>query len=271
MNTKAQELIDFAKTNGLEIHGRTSPEEWALELEKNNGACPCKHSDTCPCEDALTAMQNPKPEDQACGCTFFVSPGYIAHYKAPTWKPGNKPQTAASKVIKKTTVPEIKLVKTQEVDIPPETQENSKKTADMYIGSLDLIREGRLEDFTTVIRMEEATNLCSTCRDDADLVASHGDYVRALCQHGDSGCDEELQRLVARTLQVIDEDLMNAGMAREQEPKKYRTGWIEFSTGVMADPLLEDKPQKYKMRIAGALYRKEFSDIESAMEAIPSE
>jgi len=272
MSDKAQELIDFAKANGLEIHGRTTPEEWAQELEKNGGGCPCKHADTCPCEDALELLQQDKPEDQACFCTFFVSPKYIAHYNAPAWKPGVK-QVQPAKIVKKTTIPSIEVVKVKEVpDIPEETQINSQKTAEVYIQGLELIGKGRLEDFTSVVRMDEATNPCELCRDDADLVASHGDYVRALCSHDDPACEEELQKLIARTTRVIDEDLMNAGMARKQpegEPKQYRAGWREFSVSTMADPLLEGRPQKYKMKIAGAIYRNEFPDIKSAMEAIP--
>jgi len=250
---KVQELIDFALQNGLEIHGRTNPTEWAEELEKRGGRCPCGHSDACPCEDALVRIKNPEspPEDQFCGCTFYVSPAYLKHYGSKAWgKTEPLPQTK-------------KLEK-----VTPEVQQAFLQTAKVYTEGLDLIKDGRLEDFTTKIRMEEATNPCDTCRQDADLVASHGDYVRALCKHGDPGCESEMVKLIDRTVQVLNEDLTAAGIKPEEPPKKYRSAWAEFLDGVMKDPAMDGKPNKYKMKIAATLYRKEYETIQDAMEAI---
>ena len=125
--------------------------------------------------------------------------------------------------------------------------------------------------------MEEATNPCDICKSDADVVASHGDYVRALCKNGSPECESEVKKLVTRTMEVIDESFMSAGYDKVKqtnpatnETKKTgkKNAWIEFSSQIMTDPSLDGLPQKNKMKIAAALYRGEYNSIEDAKEAL---
>ena len=62
--SKAQELIDFAKNNGIFIHSRTSPQEWEQLLAENDGRCPCGHAESCPCELALEKINNPNQKEE---------------------------------------------------------------------------------------------------------------------------------------------------------------------------------------------------------------
>lgn len=271
---KAQELIKFATENGLKIHGRTNPTEWAQALADNEGRCPCGHADSCPCEAALEKIRDPntQPADQMCGCTFYVSTAYLEHYKRQPWKPENEKKIQDSKPAQKsrpaTTSISSEYKKIQDVD--PEVETAFLRTAQVYVDGLKLIEAGQLDKFTERIRMEEATNPCEMCKEDADLIASHSDYARALCSQGRPDCEEELQKLINRTVDVINEDFSSAGYATEDtsKPEKKpgkKNAWLEFSASVMSDPSLTGLPQKEKMKIAAAVYRNEYSSVEEAM------
>ena len=259
---KVQELIDFAKDNGIFIHGRTSPQEWEELLKESDGRCPCGHAESCPCELALEKIRSAsEPADQMCGCVFYVSSAYLNHYKTKPWN--GEP---------------VSYQKTR--DVPADVEEKFIKSAGTYIDGLKLIENGEIDKFVDSIRMEEATNPCDLCKGDADVVASHGDYVRALCQHGSPECESEAKKLVIRTMGVIDENFMSAGYDKvkqnnpaTEETKKSgkKNAWIEFSSKIMTDPFLDGMPQKNKMKIAAALYRGEYDSIEAAKEALKNE
>lgn len=277
--SKAQELIDFAKSNGIFIHGRTSPQEWEQLLAENDGRCPCGHSESCPCDMALERTSNPatEPADQMCGCVFYVSKAYLDHYKSKAWNEDTQPVTATVPA-KKTKPEQGEPVTYQKVrEVPPEVEERFLKTAGTYIDALKLVENGDIEKFVDNIRIEEATNPCDMCKSDADVVASHGDYVRALCKKGSPECETEAKRLVIRTMEVIDETFMSAGYDKLKQTnpatgsnKKSgkKNAWIEFSSQVMTNPALDGLPQKNKMKIAASMYRGEYGTIEEAREAL---
>lgn len=276
--SKAQELIDFAKSNGIFIHGRTSPQEWEQLLAENDGRCPCGHAESCPCDLALERINNPatEPADQMCGCVFYVSRKYLDHYKTKAWSEDT--QSVSAPVPAKKTEPEQgESVAYQKIrKVSPEVEERFLKTAGTYIDALKLIESGDIEKFVDNVRMEEATNPCDLCKGDADVVASHGDYVRALCKNGSPDCENEAKKLVVRTMGVIDENFMSAGYDKVKqnfttvEVKKTgkKNAWIEFSSQIMTNPILDGLPQKNKMKIAAALYRGEYDSIEDARRAM---
>lgn len=276
--SKAQELIDFASNNGIFIHGRTSPQEWEQLLAESEGRCPCGHADSCPCDLAMEKIQNSvEPSDQMCGCSFFVSKAYLEYYKTKPWAENasadSKPAIAKEN---KTKSPEEAVSYQKTRDVPADVEEKFIKTAGTYIDALKLIESGDIEKFVDTVRIEEATNPCDLCKSDADVIASHGDYVRALCKQGSSDCETEVKKLVTRTMEVIDENFMSAGYdkvkqaAPEAEGKKTgkKNAWIEFSSNIMTDPKLDGLPQKNKMKIAAAMYRGEYESIEDAREAL---
>jgi hypothetical protein len=261
LEAKAQELIDFAKSHpGVKIHGRTNPWEWAEELEKNNGGCPCHCDDHCPCGAALDKINDTSlpPQKRCCCCTFFVSDDYLKHYAddgTRAWD-GTKPNKTIIEA------PKDNVTKVREVD--PKVKERSLATANSIKAGFEQVQGGNFDDLITAMRLDEATSPegCP-CRGDADLLASHADYVRAACEVGDPVCEEEKQKLLKRMDQQYDENLSLAGMAREtgtstkQEPTKPKTEWQEFSQKMLNDPALEGLLQSQKMKIAGALYRGE--------------
>ena len=280
----AEDLIQYAKNNDLYIHGRTSPQEWEELLNENGGKCPCGHSDVCPCEVFLGKMKNPEtpPADQVCGCTFYVTKGYLTHYKRQPWGEtitDDTPKQAAKKVSKTDKEPSnAKEVTYQKVndDIPQDVEKQFLKTAGKYMEGLKLIENGELDKFVEIARVEEATNPCELCQADADILASHGEYAGALCKHGSGDCEKEIGSLIKRTMTVIDENFMSAGYSKtatgesvavEKKPGK-KNAWIEFSSKIMTDPSLDGLPQKNKMKIAASMYRGEFSSIEKAKEAL---
>lgn len=280
----AEDLIQYAKNNDLYIHGRTSPQEWEELLNENGGKCPCGHSDVCPCEIFLEKMKNPEtpPADQVCGCTFYVTRGYLTHYKRQPWGEtitDDAPKQSAKKVSKVDKEPSnAEEVTYQKVnnDIPPEVEKQALKTAGKYMDGLKLLESGNLDKFVEIARIEEATNPCELCQADADILAAHGEYADALCKHGSKDCEREINSLVQRTMTIIDENFMSAGYSKksinesantEKKPGK-KNAWIEFSSKIMTDPSLDGLPQKNKMKIAASMYRGEFSSIEKAKEAL---
>jgi hypothetical protein len=278
----AKDLIDFANNNGIFIHGRTSPQEWEQLLAENDGRCPCGHAEQCPCEDALKRINDPakEPPDQMCGCAFYVSGAYLKHYHRAPWgeaTPSTPSATSTEKSKPKPNDGSISYQKTR--NVPADVEEAFIRSAGTYIDALKLIETGNIDEFVDKIRIEEATNQCDICKGDADIVASHGEFVRALCKHGSSECEEEVKKLVTRTMSVIDENFLSAGydkvqgtsaIAEEEKPGK-KNAWIEFSSKVMADPRLDGLPQKNKMKIAASLYRGEHASIEEAREALKNE
>jgi hypothetical protein len=275
---KAQELIDFAQQNGFEIHSRTSPQEWVTVLAENEGQCPCKHAPSCPCEDAISRIKDPAkpPEDQMCGCAFYVSPAYLEHYKRPAWKP-NTPTiaTTVKSVVTKVTPTKGEYKKVRDVD--PEVSKLAIQKAQVYLDGLEKIKLGKLDDFSKLMEQERKdSESCSMCSEDAEIVSAQGTYVAVLCKHGNQECESELSHLIDKTMSVIDENFMAAGLEREiisdkpntPKPAGKTNAWLEFSKSIMSDPLLEGKLQKYKMKIAAGIYRKEYPDIQSAMAGI---
>lgn len=276
MDPKAQELIDFAKTNGFEIHSRTSPEEWVQSLAEHDGQCPCKHAPACPCEDAITRIKDPKraPEDQVCGCTFFVSPAYLAHYKRQPWRPNavEQPSLPGEKI---STQSEYQKVR----EVNPIDEKKALDKVQIYLDSVDLIKQGQLKRLTEKMETEKRNSLaCSLCADDAELIGTHSKYASTLCDQGRPGCNAELKKLIEEAVNVIDENFIAAGYERvsikseksstPDKPAKKVNAWIEFSQIIAKNPALEGKQQKYKMKIAAAVYREEYDTIEEAMEAI---
>lgn len=73
---KVQELIDFAKDNGIFIHGRTSPQEWEELLKESDGRCPCGHAESCPCELALEKYEVHRSQPIRCADACFT---YLVH------------------------------------------------------------------------------------------------------------------------------------------------------------------------------------------------
>lgn len=270
MSEKAQELIDFAKEHGFEIHSRMNPEEWAEILAEGEGQCPCHHAPGCPCEDAIVRITDPAraPEDQMCGCTFFVSKAYLEHYKKQPWRPN-----AVEKAVPDTSKAEY--VKVREVD--PEIEKKSLEKVEVYLTGAEMIKEGELEKLDALMQQEKKDSVaCSMCTDDADLITSHSQYAQTLCGQGRAGCENELGRLLAETVSIIDENFMMAGFERAgaevpSEVKKARkpNAWLEFAHEISANPLLEGTAQKYKMKVAAGVYRGEYATIEEAMAAIP--
>lgn len=270
MSEKAQELIAFAKEHGFEIHSRMNPEEWAEILAEGEGQCPCHHAPACPCEDAIIRITDPAraPEDQMCGCTFFVSKAYLEHYKKQPWRPSTvqTPTQAPSN---------SEYVKVREVD--PQIAKKALEKVDVYLTGAEKIKEGDLEALNELMEQEKKDSIaCSMCTDDADLVVSHSKYAQTLCSQGRPGCEEELGRLLAETVEVIDENFMMAGFERSgaeapAEVKKAKKGnaWLEFAHEIGANPLLEGTAQKYRMKVAAGMYRGEYNTIEEAMAAIP--
>jgi hypothetical protein len=282
MDPKAQELIDFAKENGFEIHSRTSPEEWVKTLEEHGGQCPCKHSPFCPCGDAISRIKDPArpPEDQMCGCAFYVSPAYLEYYKRQPWKPGNvtnsTPNVQKVKQVSAPTRGEYKKVR----DVAPEVSKIALSKAQVYLNGLEQIKSGKLDDFTALMEQEcKDSESCAMCSEDAEIASAQGKYVATLCHYGNEECENELSHLIDKTMSIIDENFMAAGLEREILPtvdapvtSKHAgktNAWMEFAKTIMNDPLLDGKLQKYKMRIAASIYRKEYPDIPSAMAGIP--
>ena len=280
MSEKADELIAFAKDNGFEIHPRTNPEEWVQTLEENNGECPCHHAPSCPCEDAITRIKDPAraPEDQMCGCTIFVSPAYLAHYKRQPWRPAVvEPTPAQTKVAEPapTRTAVAGYVKVEDVD--PGLAKKAFEKVDVYLTGVELIKEGELDKLDELmIREKHDSTACSLCTDDADLVMAHTVYAKTLCSQGRVGCEDELNRLLAETVNIIDENFMMAGFVRdsgkpvaENKKSKKTNAWLEFCHEIGASPQLEGTAQKYKMKVAAGMYRGEYKTIEEAMAAIP--
>jgi len=279
--SKAQELIDFAKNNGIFIHGRTSPGEWEQLLAENDGKCPCGHAESCPCDLALDKIKNsPDPSDQMCGCVFYVSKAYLDHYKTKAWNEDTPVASAPPTKEKDAPEQEEPVAYQKTRNVAPDIEDKFLRTAGAYIDGLKLIKDGNLEKFVDNIRMEEVSNPCNICKEDADLVASHGDYVRALCKTGSPECEIEAKKLVIRTMDIIDENFMSAGYDKVKQAKPATEGdkkpgkknaWIEFSSQIMTNPILDGLPQKNKMKIAAAVYRGEYDSIEAAKEALAHE
>lgn len=270
MSEKGQELIDFAKEHGFEIHPRSNPEDWATTLAEGDGQCPCHHAPTCPCEETIVRLTDParSPENQACGCTFFVSKAYLEHYKKQPWRP----EVATPPT---TTYADSGYVKTAEVD--PELGKKAIQKVNTYLTVAELLKSGELSQVDEIMRQElnDASN-CDMCMDDARLVLDHSVYIQTACSQGRTNCEDELARILTETVAIIDENFMMAGYSRSgadlpaaTKSSKSKNAWLEFSHNIGRDPLLSGLPQKYKMKVAAGLYRNEYDTIEEAMAAIP--
>jgi len=274
MSAKATELIDFAIANGIAIHSRTNPEEWATTIAENGGQCPCKHAPACPCDRALEKIKDTSlpPEEQMCGCAFFVSNEYLEHYGHKPWTPGTVTPKASAPATKTKKVEKGKYIKVREVD--PEVEKIALKKANVYMNGLEQIKEGKLRDFQYAMENEiEDSKSCSLCLEDAEVIGTHVAYAETLCRYGRPECGTELENLINHTIDVIDENFMTAGFEREELESQAKPGktnaWMNFAKGIMSDPILDGKAQKYKMKIAAKLYHHEFNTIEEAMAGVP--
>lgn len=281
MNTdeKAQELIDFAEKNGIYIHNRTNPKEWAETLEENGGQCPCKHAPSCPCDDALVRIKGEgvQPENQMCGCVFFVSKAYLDHYGRNPWSAENSPTP-------KPTKPSLDKFTFKKIEnVEPELEQKALSKVDTYLTGLELIRDNDFGKLDELLAKEEKDSAeCGICAADAEIIRANAQFVGKVCQHGDPACEEELERLISRTEGVITENFMVAGYqkipingekkATNQVPGKVKdtrqNSWLEFNSEIAKSPLLNGKSGRYKMKIAASIYRKEYETIEEAMENI---
>jgi len=285
LETKAQELIDFATQNGIFIHNRTTPLEWAKTLEENGGQCPCKHAPSCPCENALERIKSEdvQPENQMCGCAFFVSKAYLDHYGRKPWNPETKPETPKAREPNpsKPGLDKFTFKKTTEVD--PDLEKKALGKVNTYLDSLELIQDGRFEELDKLLEQEEKDSKdCDICAADAEIVRSNAQFVGKVCKYGDPACADEIVRLISRTEDVITENFMVAGYSKvpknaEKKPATEvpvkvkddrKNSWITFNSEVAKDPLLNGKSGKYKMKIAASLYRGDYETIEEAMENI---
>lgn len=280
-DAKVQEIINFATENGLQIHGRISPQEWADILESNNGQCPCKHAPSCPCDDALVKIKDPNspPENQVCGCTFFVSAAYLKHYGRKAWVP-NTPSSPQK---------DTKYAYVKDKTVDPDNESKAIKKVQTYLDGLKMIELGQFDKFDKLLETEQkiskdihSPDKCGMCAADADIIRADAQFVQAVCHHGDPACESELSNLIERTRAVIDENFTVAGYkkvpvdvpvatndsAPAKAPAKMNE-WVKFYKNIASDPKLENTPQKYRMKIAAAIYRGTQTDIESAMAAIP--
>lgn len=277
--TKAQELVDFASANGIYIHSRTSPTEWAETLEEHNGECPCKHAPTCPCDDALVRIKNTEasPENQMCGCAFFVSKAYLDHYGRKPWSNNATIPVVETKKPK----PDTKNFKFRKVsDVDPALEKKALSKVNIYLNSLELIKDGNFERLDHVLAQEEKDSSdCGVCAADAEIVRANAKFVNVICRNGDPACKEELERLINRTQQIIVENFEVAGYApvtkesevQPNQPKvkdTKRNAWTEFNSELSKHPALDGKSGKYKMKIAASIYRGEYETVEDAIEAI---
>jgi len=279
--TKAQELVDFASANGIYIHSRTSPTEWAETLEEHNGECPCKHAPSCPCDDALVRTKNAEasPENQMCGCAFFVSKAYLDHYGRKPWVPGTSAVTTSEPAAKRTKN-ESKNFKFRKIsDVNPELEKKALGKVNIYLNSLELIKDGNFDKLDDILAREEQENDCGVCAADAEIIRANARFVNVVCRNGDSTCKEELERLIGRTQQVIIENFEVAGYApvtnesevQPNQPKikdTRRNAWTEFNSEISKHPALDGKSGKYRMKIAASIYRGEHETVEDAIEAI---
>jgi len=272
--TKAQELVDFANTNGIFIHSRTSPTEWAEILKEHNGECPCKHAPTCPCDDALVRTKNAEapPENQMCGCAFFVSKAYLDHYGRKPWSNNATIPVVETKKPKQDTK-SFKFRKISDVD--PVLEKKALGKVNTYLNSLELIKDGDFDKLDTILAQEEEdSNDCGVCAADAEIMRANAQFVNVVCRNGDPSCEEELSRLVDRTKQIIAENFNVAGYALITEsasPKVKNTkhnAWTEFNSEISKHPALDGKSGKYRMKIAASIYRGEHETVEDAIEAI---
>ncbi len=282
--TKAQELIDFAKSNGIYIHNRTDPSEWAKTLEEHDWQCPCKHAPSCPCDDALVRIKGEEiqPENQMCGCVFFVSKAYLDHY-------GRKPWTldGQSNSKKTTTKPSLKhFTFKKEIEVEPELESKALNKVNTYLTGLEMIRDSEFEELDQLLAKEEKDSKdCDICAADAEIVRANAQFVSKVCRYGDPACEEELSRLISRTEEVITENFIVAGYRKipvvdnkttaNPVPGKVKdtrqNSWIAFNSEVAKDPLLNGKNGKYKMKIAAGLYRGEYETVKEAMDNIPEQ
>lgn len=276
IGAKAQELVDFAITNGIHIHSRTNPTEWAKTLEEHGGECPCKHAPSCPCEDALTRIRKPEapPENQMCGCAFYVSKAYLDHYGRKPWS-----QDTPSEVEIKKPRQESKNFKFKKVsDVDPELEKKALSKVNTYLNGLELIKDGDFEELDIVLSQEEeASSDCGVCAADAEIIRANAHFVSTICRNGDPGCKEELERLIGRTRQVIIENFEVAGYAPVTEDAESgsskikntkRNAWTEFNSEIAKHPALDGKSGRYKMKVAASLYRNEYATVEDAMSVI---
>ena len=276
IGTKAQELVDFAIANGIHIHSRTNPTEWAKTLEEHGGECPCKHAPSCPCEDALTRIRKPEspPENQMCGCAFYVSKAYLDHYGRKPWS-----QDTPSEVEIKKPRQESKNFKFKKVsDVDPELEKKALGKVNTYLNGLELIKGGEFEELDIVLSQEEKDSSdCGVCAADAEIIRANAYFVSTVCRNGDPSCKEELERLIGRTQQVIIENFEVAGYApvtddaESGSPKiknTKRNAWTEFNSEIAKHPALDGKSGRYKMKVAASLYRNEYATVEDAMSVI---
>jgi hypothetical protein len=73
------ELIDFATEHGLIIPFKDT-DEWAAEINKNDGRCLCDDSRTCPCDESIIDCQNDDPKQQICLCFLISTTKYAEEF-----------------------------------------------------------------------------------------------------------------------------------------------------------------------------------------------
>lgn len=283
IDAKARELIDFAEKNDICIHNRTDPFEWAKTLEENDGQCPCKHAPSCPCDDALVRIngEGVQPENQMCGCVFFVSKAYLEHYGRKPWTPNS--QDAVKKAPSaKPSLDQFTFKKA--IDVDPELERKALGKVNTYLNGLELIRDSNFEKLDELLAKEEQDSQdCDICRADAEIVRANASFVGKVCQHGDPACEEELGRLISRTEGVIVENFIVAGYKKVpvggekkpipkvpgKVPDDRKNSWLAFNSEVSKHPLLDGKVGSYRMKIAASLYRGKYETVEEAVENIP--
>lgn len=167
VSTTAERLVRFAKENNIWIAPFRDPEEWAREINENDGKCLCDPSRTCPCPQSVVEIKNAKTPDEAtCLCVFYCSDGYIEWYKKTMMVEDDKITSRAEEVEKKLNEEKEKEEKGEyeEIDIRRIRNQMVRDLLMTFTKIKVAVRNSDYESAYEYIEIEKERNTCGICR-----------------------------------------------------------------------------------------------------------
>jgi hypothetical protein len=255
-----RELKNFAEENGLLIPPYRDFDEWAKLVSAKGGQCPCNQEKMCPCQDAITEINEAPTDDLACcTCRFYCSERYINHW-SDSWR-------AQGLIAKK--------------ELPKEKRELKNEEIIQIINSLTRTKS-KLEkedpdSATDILQNEAEGNHCEACRSFMEAEAA-----RAMFLSLENKIDVNAYKIDAkRAIDRIDELILLYEQVDEsldtdkvETPKKgdlsdtHRDGYHECLSKALNHPTLKARvpASQDRFKVANIFCRGKAATLTQAIE-----
>lgn len=238
------------------MYGLTHPpwrdlDDWAEEINKNDGRCLAKPDRFCPCQEAVEEIQNaPDGEHACCSCMLFCDDRYIEYLKT------------------------TNQTKKQKIEIDIESMKN-QKTKDIVIMFTKVIEDIENEEpweapkkiqveLDKEIKRQEAGGGCELCKTVLEESIARTVMTDKTCDTDTAACKIDRARTIRRLEELrelyyeVGKELVdNPPSMDDIQPKdrKFRDEFHQCQSQVMKNPMVKSAvPNQHKRMSVASMY-----------------